>query len=64
MTTSFMVGARGRISWLCSAPTRACGPRLKAQMTTSAGKAVSRVLKASLKQHLVPFDQGQPTLGA
>jgi len=63
LTTSFMVGAGAAYTLAALGPDPGLRTEvLKDQMTTPAGKAVVRVLQASLKQHLVTVSYGQDVL--
>jgi Domain of unknown function (DUF4397) len=63
LTTSFMVGAGAAYTLAALGPDPGLRTEvLKDQMTTPAGKAVVRVLQASLKQHLVTVSYGPDIL--
>ena len=63
LTTSFMVGAGAAYTLAALGPDPGLRTEvLKDQMTTPAGKAVIRVLQASLKQHLVTVSYGPDVL--
>ena len=63
LTTSFMVGAGAAYTLAALGPDPGLRTEvLKDQMTTPAGKAVVRVLQASLKQHLVTVSYGPDVL--
>ena len=64
LTTSFMVGAGAAYTLAALGPDPGLRTEvLKDQMATPAGKAVVRVLQASLKQHLVTVSYGPHVLG-
>jgi len=63
LTTSFMVGAGAAYTLAALGPDPGLRTEvLKDQMATPAGKAVVRVLQASLKQHLVTVSYGPDIL--
>jgi len=63
LTTSFMVGAGAAYTLAALGPDPGLRTEvLKDQMTTPAGKAVVRVLQASLRQHLVTVSYGPDIL--
>jgi Domain of unknown function (DUF4397) len=63
LTTSFMVGAGSAYTLAALGPDPGLRTEvLRDQMTTPAGKAVVRVLQASLKQHLVTVSYGSAVL--
>ena len=63
LTTSFLVGAGAAYTLAALGPDPGLRTEvLKDQMTTPAGKAVVRVLQASLKQHLVTVSYGPDVL--
>ena len=63
LTTSFMVGAGAAYTLAALGPDPGLRTEvLKDQMTTPAGKAVVRVLQASLKQHRVTVSYGPDVL--
>jgi Domain of unknown function (DUF4397) len=63
LTTSFMVGAGAAYTLAALGPDPGLRTEvLRDQMTTPAGKAVVRVLQASLKQHLVTVSYGPAVL--
>ena len=63
LTTSFMVAAGGAYTLAALGPDPGLRTEvLKDQMTTPTGKAVVRVLQASLKQHLVTVSYGPDVL--
>jgi hypothetical protein len=63
LTASFMVGAGAAYTLAALGPDPGLRTEvLKDQMTTPAGKAVVRVLQASLKQHLVTVSYGPHVL--
>jgi len=63
LTASFMVGAGAAYTLAALGPDPGLRTEvLKDQMTTPAGKAVVRVLQASLKQHLVTVSYGPDVL--